>query len=82
MVVFFRWVNILESIYGTATYQQFSITSRGAEYVDVLDETDLELCGYVKGKATYELYQDNRFSKDYVDSNNWSKLEAIKKHKM
>ncbi|MBE6025173.1 MAG: alpha-glucosidase [Cellulosilyticum sp.] len=52
--------------------------SKGAEYVDGLDEMDLELCGYVKDKATYELYQDDGFSKYYDSPNNWSTLQVIK----
>ena len=47
----------------------------GGEYIEVLDEKHLELCGFIKEEASYELYQDDGFSKDY---NNPRNIAAIK----
>ena len=52
--------------------------SKGAEYVEALDEAHLELCGFVTETACYELYQDDGFSKDYENPNNWCTLQVTK----
>lgn len=51
---------------------------KGGEYIEALDEMSLEVCGFIKDRATYELYQDDGFSKDYHHSNNWGKIKVIK----
>lgn len=50
----------------------------GGEYIEAIDETHLEVCGFIKDTATYELYQDDGFSKDYHNPNNWSEIKVIK----
>lgn len=57
------------------------LLSKGGEYVDALDEMKLELCGFVKDTACYELYQDDGFSKDYENINNWCTLKVTKEEK-
>ena len=39
----------------------------GGEYIEALDENNLELCGCIKDEISYELYQDDGLSKDYYD---------------
>lgn len=51
---------------------------KGGEYIEAIDETHLEVCGFIKDRATYELYQDDGFSKDYHNPNNWSEIKVIK----
>lgn len=51
---------------------------KGGEYIGAIDETHLEVCGFIKDRATYELYQDDGFSKDYHNPNNWSEIKVIK----
>ena len=53
--------------------------SGGGESVEAIDETYLELCGFVEEEATYTLYQDDGFSKDYDKEGNWSMISVKQK---
>ncbi len=50
----------------------------GGEYIEVLDEKHLELCGFIKEEASYELYQDDGFSKDYNNPRNIAVIKVSK----
>ena len=47
--------------------------------INELDESKLEICGYVIDEATYELYQDDGFTKDYNAPENRNELKVIRK---
>ncbi len=51
---------------------------KGGEHIEALDEVNLEVCGFIKDKATYELYQDDGYSKDYDNPENWSQMTATR----
>ena len=50
----------------------------GGEYIEALDEKNLELCGFIKEEASYELYQDDGFSKDYNNPRNIAVIKVSK----
>ncbi len=52
----------------------------GGEFIEALDESQLELCGFIKDKALYELYQDDGFSKDYHNPANFSMIEVSREN--
>lgn len=52
--------------------------SMGGECVDRLDESTLHLLEFVEDRATYVLYQDDGFSKDYENSNHYTTIEVEK----
>lgn len=50
----------------------------GGEFIEALDESRLELCGFIKDKASYELYQDDGLSKDYHNPAHFNLIEINK----
>ena len=53
----------------------------GGEYIEALDESHLELCGFIKDEASYELYQDDGFSKDYHNPAHFTHIKVSKENK-
>ncbi|QEH67919.1 DUF5110 domain-containing protein [Cellulosilyticum sp. WCF-2] len=53
----------------------------GGEYIEALDENHLELCGFIKDEASYELYQDDGFSKDYHNPAHFTHIKVSKENK-
>ena len=51
----------------------------GGEYIEALDENNLELCGFIKDEAYYELYQDDGFSKEYGNPDHMAEVRVSKK---
>ena len=51
---------------------------KGGEYIEALDETRLEICGFVKDEACYEIYQDDGFTKEYHNKGHWSQIKISK----
>lgn len=47
--------------------------------VNELDESKLEICGYIIDGATYELYQDDGFTKDYDDESHRNVINVVRK---
>lgn len=55
-------------------------TCSGWEFIEALDESELELCGFIKDKALYERYQDDGFSKDYDNPEHFSLIQINKEN--
>ena len=53
---------------------------KGGQHIGELDESNLEILGFVKDSASYKLYQDDGFSKDYNNKSNISEIIVTKKN--
>ncbi len=50
----------------------------GGEYIEAIDENNLEILGFVKDEVSYKLYQDDGFSKDYSNPRNITDIIVTK----